>query len=381
MNARRSIAIAALIAAFASSCAKPADPAIVRGHPTVIVTQPQRGVAIRSISLPGDVVGFYESTLYSKVTGYLRKINVDKGDRVTAGEVLAEIEVPELQERVTRSRAALEVARLDYNRLDKVWKSDPRLVARQDVDIAQGKFLEAKAELDELEAMDSYTKITAPYAGVVTGRFVDPGALIKAGGSQSGSVSVPNEGSAHPGGSTTPVVSVAMIGKIRVYVYVPEDSVSLVRRGMPVTITVPDLPGRTFDASVTRFADSLDLQTRTMLTEIDLDNPARALYPGMYANVTLQLERRPNVLQLPDSAIGSGPHGSYVMVVRSGKLARQSVATGIRTAHLVEIKSGVKANDLVVKAFDPSLTAGERVTAVLKKDESHGPSRVAANNE
>ena len=148
------------------------------------------------------MVGFYESSLYSKVTGYLQNISVDKGDWVKKGEVLATIEVPELQQRVARAEASLDVQRLTYQRLEQVWKSDPRLIARQDVDIARGKYLEAKADVDELQALVSYTRIVAPFDGIITGRFVDPGALIKAGGDQS-SFSA-EEGSTHPTGTDVP---------------------------------------------------------------------------------------------------------------------------------------------------------------------------------
>lgn len=173
-----------LFAAAGAACSRPVESAQGDPRPTVAVLRPRRGIAVRSITLPGDLVGFYESSLYSKVTGYLKSISIDKGDWVKKGEVLADIEVPELQQRVARAEANLQVQRLTYQRLEQVWKSDPRLVARQDVDIAQGKYLEAKADVDELQAMVSYTRIVAPFDGIITARFVDPGALIKAGGDQ-----------------------------------------------------------------------------------------------------------------------------------------------------------------------------------------------------
>ncbi len=356
---------AILTAAIAPGCSRAHSDTSADSRPTVAVIIPDRGDAIRSLSMPGDLVGFYQSTLYAKVTGYLKNISVDKGDWVKKGQVLAEIEVPELQQRVERAKAGLQVQLLTYNRLSQVWKSDPRLVARQDVDIAQGKYLEAKAQLDELEAMISYTRIVAPFDGVITGRFVDPGALIKAGGEQTSSP--PEEGSARAGGAASPVLSLAMIDTIRTYIYVPQGEVGLVKRGMPATLTLQDLPGRTFSGEVARFANSLDLGTRTMLTEIDLKNPRHELYPGMYANVTLEIECHRAVLKLPESAIGDSAEGRYVMIAQSGKLRRQLVRVGISTGNHAEVTHGLRGGEQVVAALDQSLVQDEAVNIVRIK--------------
>jgi membrane fusion protein (multidrug efflux system) len=370
----RTIALWILIAAAGCSHA-PNDAADVSRR-TVVVVRPQRGEMIRSITLPGDLVGLYQSTLYAKVTGYLKSISVDKGDWVKAGQVLAVIEVPELEQRLARARADMEVQHLTYQRLDQVWKSDPRLVARQDVDIAQGKYLEAKAQTDELEAMASYTRIVAPFDGVVTGRFADPGALIKAGGEQT--TASPDQGSAHPSGGTSPVLSLALIDTMRIYVYVPQDSVTAIKRSMPAKLTLQDLPGRTFDGVVTRYANSLDLGTRTMLTEIDLKNPGHQLYPGMYANVTLELERHPDALSLPESAIGDAQDVRYVMIAQDGKLRKQDVTVGINNGKSAEIASGLSGGEDVVANLDPSITADEVVNVAQQKTQpDERPSVVA----
>ncbi|HZO80881.1 MAG TPA: efflux RND transporter periplasmic adaptor subunit [Candidatus Binataceae bacterium] len=363
------LALAALlmaaVAALVGGCDRAeSDTPPVQQLPRVVVIRPQRGEAVRSLTLPGDVVGYFQSALYAKVTGYLKQIFVDKGDRVKKGQVLAEIEVPELRERLDRARSNLEIQQLTYNRLDRVWKSDPRLVAREDVDIAYSKFQQAKAQADELAAMVSYTRIIAPFDGIVTERFVDPGALIKAGGQ--GGVSAPMEGTARAGGVAAPVVSVADIEKLRIYVYVPQDTVNYIRRGLPVTVTFRELPGRVYHASVTRFAHSLDLATRTMLTEIDLDNPRREIYPGMYANVVLDLERHPNAIKLPDSAVGNSSDGAhFVLVARHGRLVRVPVTVGIDTGIDVEITKGLTGDEEVVQTVSPAFSAGERVQAVL----------------
>jgi membrane fusion protein (multidrug efflux system) len=374
----RQIAAVCILAAV-SGCSRAHGDAQTQSRRTVVVMRPQRRDIVHSITLPGDLVGLYQSTLYAKVTGYLKTISVDKGDWVKEGQVLAVIEVPELQERLARSRADLEVQHLTYQRLEQVWKSDPRLVARQDVDIAQGKYLEAKAGVDELEAMASYTKIVAPFAGVVTGRFVDPGALIKAGGEQTSSA--PDQGSAHPSGGTSPVLSLAMIDTMRTYVYAPQDAVGSIRRGMPAKLTLQDLPGRSYDGVVTRYSNSLDLGTRTMLTEIDLQNARHDLYPGMYANVTLELERHRDALELPESAIGESSDGKYVMVAQDGKLRKQDVTLGINNGKSTEIVSGLGGGESVVVNLDPSIVPDEAVTIVQQTSQPGQRSNMVAETK
>ena len=371
----RTIAAVLMLAAV-NGCSRAHSDAQTDSRRTVMVVRPQRGDIVREITLPGDLVGLYQSTLYAKVTGYLKSISVDKGDWVKEGQVLAVIEVPELQERLARAHADLEVQHLTYQRLEQVWKSDPRLVARQDVDIAQGKYLEAKAQMDELGAMVSYTKIVAPFAGVITGRFVDPGALIKAGGEQT--TSAPDQGSAHPSGGTSPVLSLAMIDTMRTYVYAPQDAVGSIRRGMPAKLTLQDLPGRSFDGVVTRYSNSLDLGTRTMLTEIDLQNTRHDLYPGMYANVTLELERHRDALELPESAIGESSEGKYVMVAQDGKLRKQEVTLGINNGKSAEIVSGLGGGESVVANLDPSIVPEQAVTIVQQKPQPGERSNMVA---
>jgi multidrug efflux pump subunit AcrA (membrane-fusion protein) len=294
----------------------------------------------------------------------LKDILVDKGDRVKKGQVLADIEVPELRQRLDRARSNLQIQRLSYERLDRVWKDDPRLVARQDVDLAYSKFQQAQAEANELAAMVAYTQIVALFDGIVTERFVDPGALIRAGGQDS--ATAPMEGTANAGGSAAPVVSLADIAKLRVYVYVPQDAVGYIRIGMPVQVKFRELPGRPYAASVTRFAHSLDLATRTMLTEIDIDNSRGEIYPGMYANATLELERHTEALKLPDSAVAEAPGGGhFVLVARDGRLEQVPVTVGINTGVYMEIVSGLSGNEEVVRSLTGALSSGQQVRAVL----------------
>jgi len=357
-----------VVCVMAIGCARGnTDPAQDVSMPTVIVVQPRRADMVRAITLPGDLVGFYQADLYGKVSGYLKSISVDKGDSVTAGQVLAEIEVPELQQKLRRARASLEVRHLTYERLEKVWNSDKRLVAREDVDIAEGQFEEGRAEVEELEALMSYTRIVAPFDGVVTGRFVDPGALIQVSGSQSGSAQGAN-GPSKAG--VSPIVSVADLTKLRVYFYLPEDETSLIRVGMPAQLTLRELPGREFTGTVARFSKALDLGTRTMLTEVDLNNPNHELYPGMYADVSLELARHPDVLQVPVTAVGTEKGKSVVDAVQGDQLTRLPVTTGLSTPSRIEIMSGLTGTEQVVKNFNPSLHDGEKVRPLPQESEA-----------
>lgn len=348
------------VAAYRVSIAGSPPPADDRPphKPWVVVARPHRGAMERTITLPGDLVGYYQAALYAKVTGYLKSISVDKGDSVKAGQVLAVIEVPELRQRLDRAKANLEIKRLTYSRLLDVRKSDPRLLALQDVDIARAKYQEAKAKVDELNAIDSYTRITAPFNGVITARFVDPGALIHAGGQRTMTASM--QSGERPGAAAAPVVSIARMDKLRIYVYVPQGEVDLVHRGMAATITVHGIQGLKVSGTVARFSHSLDLATRSMLTEVDLENPKGSLYPGMYADVRLVLERHPNALSLPLSAVG-GNHSHYVLIVRHGRIKKAPVTLGIDNGRHVEITSGLAGNNLVVCNINNSLRPGEKV--------------------
>ncbi|MGC1338212.1 MAG: efflux RND transporter periplasmic adaptor subunit [Candidatus Binataceae bacterium] len=385
----KSLVIAAVVLAVAGchdSSDTPAVPtklvATTADLRTVPVIHPQRHTVVQSIDLPGDLVGFYEAALHSKVTGYLVKMNVDKGDWVKTGQVLAVIEVPELQQNLERAEASREIEKLTWQRLDRVRKTDARLVAQETVDIAYAKYMEAKSAAAALETMVSYTKIIAPFDGVITGRFADPGALIRAGGGDfgvTGSGAAVSSGAMEgAGGHLTgggPILTEAAISKLRVYIYVPEREAGDVRIGMPASMTLRSFPGKTFHATVTRFASSLDLATRTMLTEVDIPNLDHRLYPRMYANVTLILAQHPNALEVPRTAVsGLGQSESFIFTVTDGKLRKTAVVTGLSDGTNVEIVSGLHDSDEVVTDISPALESGEPVRVLAKADDDENPS-------
>lgn len=367
-----SVAVTVALACALSACGPRAEGKTTPPKPIISVMRPQRADMVRSVEFPGDLVGFYETALHAKVTGYLQTINVDKGDWVKAGQVLATIQVPELHSNLANAQANLEIARITYDRLRNVQQSDSRLISQQDVDIAFAKFQQAKETVRTLQTMVGYTQIIAPFSGVITGRFADPGALIRAGGGDFGVNEIAGvvspgatEGSGGHRGGGGPVLTMAQVDTLRVYVYVPEQVCSLIRRGIPATLTFEEFPDQVFKGSVTRYANSLDLATRTMMTEIDIDNHSHRLYPRMYAHVTLELVRHPDAIRLPVGALGGNGKTSFVFVVKDGRLTKIPVSTGINDGHYVEITSGLSGSELVVSNPSPTLIVGEPVEYLL----------------
>ncbi len=367
-----SLYLVSVLAALLPGCGQSPIQQTQGGPPNISVIKPLRQEADRSITLPGDAVGFYECALHSKVTGYLQSIPVDKGDWVKQGQVLATIEVPELRENLERAKANFTIQKLTYQRLKHVREQDPKVVAEQDVDIAFSKMAQAQADLGVLNAMVAYTQIIAPFAGVITGRFADPGALIRAGG---GDFGVSGNGASISSGATEgagghlmgggPVLTMAEIDKIRIYVYVPEEEAGLIRVGTRALVTAHGVEGSPIQASVVRYANSLDLATRTMLTEIDLDNTQRRVYPRMYTTVTLYLVRHPDAIQLPTAAVeGVGGKDGFVFIVHDDSLIKRPVSLGITDGRYVEITSGLNGNESVVATISPALNQGERINPI-----------------
>src|SRR5271155_172346 len=364
----RLAAIISIALLWAAACDTPVAPMTTPQRATVDVVHPRQGDIAKTIDLPGDVVGFYEAALHSKVTGYLKSISVDKGDSVKKGQVLAEIEVPELQSNLARSQASLEMERITYDRLRKVQKDDSRLISQQDVDMAYAKYREAQAAVATLQTMYGYTKIIAPFDGVITGRFADPGALIRAGGGDigvdetSGLISPgASEGAGGHRDGGGPILTLADIDKLRIYIYVPEASYPFIHIGTPASLAFEEFPDRVFKGTVARYASSLDLATRTMLTEVDIDNPKRLVYPRSYAHVTIELLRHSDALSIPASAIQGAGGSARVLIVDNGRLVEVPVQTGIDNGSYVEITSGLTANALVVATYSSTLTPGQQV--------------------
>ncbi len=359
------------LSACSGSTRATSDVARSQGSPPrtrVSVVTAQRKDWVRKITLPGTLVALNEVTLYGKVAGYLHSISVDKGDAVRRGQTLAVLEVPEMVKEIdraeaayqealaslNRARAQAELQAATYRRYNEVHSKDPDAISNQELDeyrskfevaqtdvkVAEARVATARANRDRLVALHRYAQITAPFTGVVTARLVDPGALIQAATSSM---------------QGQPIVTIQDLDTIRVYVSVPEIDVPFIRIGNAAGLTTSAYPRRVFKVAVTRFAEALDPATRTMKTEIDVRNPQHLLRPGMYADVTLELEERRGALVIPDSALVVEGERRFVYMVRDGTAHRVEVETGLDDGTQVEILSGLKGGEQVVVAGKENL--------------------------
>lgn len=301
----------------------------------VDVVRPVRGEIHRFVTLPGSIRANREAMLYAKVAGYLGSLTVDKGDSVTEGQQLGLIEVPELVAELAMHRAEQRVAELEFERISAGQKRAPDLVMAQAVDEARGRLEIAKATADRTEAILAYRELRAPFAGVVTMRYVDPGAFIPAA----------TAGGSAGGGA---IVTIMDFATARVQVPVPEFEASLVRKGQPVTVTVPGLPGKKFAGKVDRFSYALDKASKTMLVEADLPNPQLELRPGMYATVAVGVEHHEGVLLLPAGAVLMEKAGASVFVNAGGMAKKTPVKTGFSDGAMVEVSEGLTGNETVI---------------------------------
>jgi membrane fusion protein (multidrug efflux system) len=328
---------------------KPAPPVSVQ------TATPRRGEIARSITLPTfRILALQEATLYAKVSGYLKVLNVDKGDEVKEGQLLAEIEVPELLADQVQYQAEVAVARTNYERLAEARGKAPDLVVPQTVDDLRGQWEVAQAKLQRTQTLLQYARITAPFSGRVTARYVDPGAFIPA--ATAGSTP-----------QSAALVTLMDYSRVRVQVFVPEPEVTFIRNGVPAKIAVEELPGRTFPGSVTRFAHALDPSTKTMLTEIEIPNLKGELRPGAYANVQLELERKQDALLLPVQAVLVEKAGTSVFTIDSGKAKKRPVQTGFKDVDNVEITGGLEPQTPVILIGKQTLNDDQTVNVTEAK--------------
>jgi len=346
-------AVAVIVAVFAvqSGCEwfRPQTPAM-----SVQTIRPKRGQIVHKVTLPGNVMAYQEATLYAKVAGYLKTINVDKGDSVKEGELLAEIEAPEMLADLIKAKAEAEAAQLDYKRVTDAQKKASDLVVPQTVDAAKAKSGVAVAGLQRIETLLSYAKITAPFSGVITKRWVDPGALIPA----------PTSSSTSKSGA---VVTLMDFSTVRIDVAIPDTEAPFIKKDLPVKVTVNELPGRTFQGTITRFSYALDESTKTMATEIEISNPDLALRPGMWAVVEIELQKKENALLIPAEALVIEKNKNSVFVVRDKKALKVALTTGFDDGVNVEILKGCGPNDAVIVAGKQSVTDGQKVQAIESK--------------
>ncbi len=315
---------------------------------------PKRGQIVRQVTLPGNVMAYQEAILYAKVDGYLKTVSVDKGDSVKEGDQLAEIEAPEMLADLIKVKAEAEAAQLDYKRVTAAQKKASDLVMPQTADAAKAKADVAIAGVQRIETLLNYAQITAPFSGVITKRWVDPGALVPAATSSSST-------------KHAAVLTLMDFRTVRIDVAIPEPEAPLVKNNLPVKVTVSELPDRTFDGTITRFSYALDESTKTMTTEIDIPNPDLDLRPGMWATVEIALQKKDNALLVPAETLVTEKAKSSVFVVREGKAQKVSVTTGFDDGVNVEILKGVAPNDAIIVAGKQSVTDGQKVQAIESK--------------
>jgi RND family efflux transporter MFP subunit len=389
------IALAAVLAVCGCKSDGRGSDANAAETPAATVAPVTRGSIVHTLSLAGQFQPYQEIEVHAKVSGYIRHIYVDIGDRVRQGQVLAVLEVPELdaqlrgtvaelarsKDEITRakhevSRAESEHTALhnDYKRLKQAAAAQPGLIAQQELDDAQSKDLASEARVDAAKAdlaammqqsesakadnerisdMNDYTKVTAPFDGVVIWRSADTGALIQAGTSSDT--------------QSLPIVKLSQSNLLRLRLPVPEDAVAFIHDGAVVTVNV-NAVHRSFEGKVVRFTRNVDLATRTMETEIDVENKDLSLTPGMYANTAIELERHDNVLTIPVPAlIRNGNQSSVLVVDASHRVEQRNIVAGLQGSNLVEVKSGLSEGDLVITGGQSNYQQGETVSTNVQQ--------------
>lgn len=347
MTSTRLLALGALV--LGAAAARGAQPA-----PEVQVTSARRGDIHRFVTLPGSLRANQQVTLHAKVPGYLKSIKVDKGDVVKAGQVIAELDLPEITAERARHDAEVRLAQAELNRIKAAQGKAPDLITPQAADTATARLAMAQAALRQSDALLRYGRVTAPFAGVVTARFVDPGAFVPAA-----------TASANP--SAAAIVSLADYSVIRAVVAVPEIEAARVQPTQPIIVTTDALPGRTFRGTVSRHAGALDEKTRTLSVEADFPNDDGTLRPGMYLSARIGVELHRNALLVPAAALVREKAAGFLWTFADGKATRVPVKYGFNDGTNVEILDGIAENARVIIPGKVALSAGQAVTAVEAK--------------
>jgi len=326
--------------------------------PTVEVVHPSSEPPQSELELPSTLQAYIEAPIYARTTGYLRRWYKDIGSKVNKGELLADIETPEVDQELLQSRAArdqaaaqLKLAQSSAKRWENLQKMDA--VSQQETDERSSSYIQGEANLNaananvrRLEQLESFKHIYAPFSGVITTRNTDVGSLVNAGN----------------GGPTQQLFVIAQIDPIRIYVNVPETDSPSIHKGVKVDIEVPALIGKHFTGSVVRTAEAIDPATRTLNTEIDVPNPKGQLLPGSYAQVHLALNQQVGRLTVPSNALLFRAEGPRAAVVGAeNKVQLRPVAIGRDFGNTVEIISGLEQSDAVVVSPSDSLEDGELV--------------------
>jgi RND family efflux transporter MFP subunit len=324
--------------------------------PTVSVIKAERGAPEQEIVLPGTIQAYTDAPIYARTSGYLKRRTVDIGAHVHAGQLLAEIDTPEIDEQLRQARADLATAEANLalakttaERYQDLIKTDS--VSRQDVDNANGGFAARKASVDSaranvsrLEQLMAFRRIEAPFDGVITARNTDVGALID------------------PGSNAKELFHIAAMNRLRVFVSVPEIYSRAARPGMTADLALKEFPDRRFEAKLVRTANAIDLSSRTLLTEFEVDNRDGALLPGSYAEVHLKLASAGDTFRLPISALMFRPGGMTVAVMKDAThAALVPVTLGRDFGSSVEIVAGLDGTERIIDSPPDSIETGQEV--------------------
>jgi RND family efflux transporter MFP subunit len=340
--------------------------AVVAAIPSVNVIYPAPSSLSSEIALPGNTQAFVDTPIYSRTSGYLKDWYFDIGARVKKGQLMATIETPEVDQQLQVAQADLKSAQANLNLANTTAARYQNLlttnsVSKQETDVATSDALAKQAAVDasmasvrRLEQLQSFEKVYAPFDGIVTARNTDIGALISAGQ------------------NTTPkeLFHLAAIGKIRVYVSVPEAYTAAIKDGGKATLTLDEYPGRAFEGTITRNSSAIDPVTRTLNVEVDIDNPKGELLPGAYVFVHFKVPEHATSLMLPSNTLLFRAQGLQVGVVRGDRVQLVPVKIGKDTGANVEITSGVTTDDAVILDPSDSLASGQKVEIANKDVES-----------
>ena len=326
-----------------ASCDRPGGSPVLGSPETKVlrvrVVKPIRHELVRRIQLPATARAQYDVTLYAKATGFVKSIVKDRGDRVKAGEVIATLEVPEMVLELDHARASFAMEDTTLKRLEGIRKVEKTAVPDQDLDLAKAKRAMAEASYKKLQALLDYTEIRAPFAGVVTERFVDPGAFVQ----------------------QAKIVALVDPSVIRVVVDVPETEVRFVQVGTEAEIRFDALEGKPVQAKVSRTATALDAVARAMRVEIDVPNPDYHILPGMFAHARLGMERKHNALVVSAKSIVQQQDRSYVYLSTGGIAKKHQITLGTTDGEWCEACSGLTGDESVIVPEGQTLVDGAAV--------------------
>jgi len=353
------------IAVWRAIAAHAKPPAAAAHAVAVAVARVTREDLCNRVTIPAEFRPYMEVELHAKVSGYVREMKVDFGDRVKSNQLLATLEVPELHDELHNAIATEQKAEADYTnahliylRLAAVNKEHPNLVAQQDLDTAEAKDLTTaaaiaatKADVAKFNTLVAYTFITAPFDGVITKRYADPGALIQAGTASDT--------------QALPLVRVSDNYRLRLDFFVSQKYVKDTHVGDPVEVRVESLGGKNFTGIITRTTERVEEQTRKLTVEIEVPNPSLELVPGTYAAVVLKVESRPHALAIPTEAVPTGQQSSVYVVNDKDEIEERPVTLGLETPTRYEVTAGLKEGDLVLIGRRSKVKPGQKVEPKL----------------